>query len=234
MTDDEPIPTRASLLNRLRDVSDDASWSEFDRTYRGLIIGVARRAGLTELEAQEVVQDTLLAVARKMPTFHYRPGADSFKGWLLHLTRWRITDQFRRRAREHAVRGRPHGLDATGELERRQVVPDATDRPDLTGTGATATVERLPDPRSLETLWDEEWERNLLRIALARIKRQVRPEHYEIYHLRVIRDRSVSEVRHLLGVSAAQVYLATHRVGVTLKREIRRIERSVAPPGLVP
>lgn len=65
MTDDEPIPTRVSLLSRLRDLDDDASWSEFDRTYRGLIFGVARRAGLRGSEAQEVVQDTLLASARR-------------------------------------------------------------------------------------------------------------------------------------------------------------------------
>lgn len=224
MTDDEPIPTRASLLSRLRDLNDDASWSEFDRTYRGLIFGVARRAGLSEPEAQEVVQDTLLAVAHKMPTFRYRPGADSFKGWLLQLTRWRITDQYRRRARELAASGRTRASDTAKEYERPRPASAETDQPDPTGTGGTATVERVPDPRGLETFWDEEWERHVARTALARIKRQVRPEHYEIYHLRGIRGRPVSDVTRLLGVSAAQVYLATHRVGAVLKREIRRLE----------
>jgi RNA polymerase sigma factor (sigma-70 family) len=228
MTDDEPIPTRASLLNRLRDVNADASWSEFDRTYRGLIFGVARRAGLTELEAQEVVQDTWLAVAKKVPTFHYRPGADSFKGWLLQLTRWRIMDQFRRRAWGLAAHGGTQGSGPTCESDRPRSALRTRDQPDLTDTGATATVERVADPHDWQSLWEEEWEHNLARVALARIKRRVRPEHYENYHLRVIRERPVSEVRRLLGVSAAQVYLATHRVGAVPKREIRQLERSLA------
>ena len=224
MADDEPIPTRASLLTRLRDLKDDASWSEFDRTYRGLIFGVARRAGLTELEAQEVVQDTLLAVARKMPAFRYRPGADSFKGWLLQVTRWRIADRFRRRAREAAPHGGTQVSDPARAHERQWIAAGAADQPDLTDTAATATAERVADPHGWQSLWDEEWEQNLARAALARIRRQVRPEHYEIYHLRVILGRPVGDVARVLGVSAGQVYLATHRVGAALRREVRRLE----------
>ncbi len=98
MPDDEPIPTRASMLQRLKDPADRTTWEEFHRTYRGLIHGVARRAGLNETEAEEVVQETLIAVAGKMPGFTYDPVKDSFKGWLLQITRWRIADQFRKRA----------------------------------------------------------------------------------------------------------------------------------------
>jgi DNA-directed RNA polymerase specialized sigma24 family protein len=85
-------------------------------------------------------------------------------------------------------------------------------------------VERVADPHSVEHAWDEEWEQNLARVALARIKRQVRPEHYEIYHLRVILGRPAGDVARVLGVSAGQVYLATHRVGTALKREVRWLE----------
>lgn len=224
MANDEPIPTRASLLSRLRDVNDDASWSEFDRTYRGLIFGVARRAGLSEPEAQEVVQDSLLAVARKMPTFRYFAGADSFKGWLLQLTRWRIADQFRRRAREVAARAGTQGSGPASKSERLRSALRTQDQPDLPDTGATATVERVADPHGWQSLWDEEWEHHLALAALAHIKRQVRPEHYEIYHLRVILGRPIGDVARVLGVSAGQVYLATHRVGAALKREVRRLE----------
>src|SRR5512138_2158723 len=98
MPDDEPIPCRASLLEQLKDPADKTTWEEFHRTYRGLIHGVARRAVLNETEAEEVVQETLIAVAKKMPELRYDPAKDSFKGWLLQITRWRIADQFRKRA----------------------------------------------------------------------------------------------------------------------------------------
>jgi hypothetical protein len=62
--DEELIPTRASLLARIKDPEDGASWQEFHDTYRRLIFGVARKAGLNEAEAQDATQDTLIAVAQ--------------------------------------------------------------------------------------------------------------------------------------------------------------------------
>lgn len=88
MNADELIPTRQSLLSRLKDWEDSDSWREFFQTYWHLIYNVAVKAGLTDAEAQEVVQETLIAVAKKMPNFRYDPAVDSFKGWLLQITRW--------------------------------------------------------------------------------------------------------------------------------------------------
>jgi RNA polymerase sigma-70 factor (ECF subfamily) len=78
-------------------MEDEASWREFFDTYWLLIYSVARKAGLTETEAQEAVQETVISVAKKMPEFNYDPQAGSFKGFLLQTTGWRITDQFRKR-----------------------------------------------------------------------------------------------------------------------------------------
>ena len=94
---EELIPTRRTLLSRLKDWNDQQSWKEFFDTYWKLIYGVARKSGLTETESQDVVQETMVSVARQMPTFKYDPRIGSFKAWLLNLTRWRMGDQFRRR-----------------------------------------------------------------------------------------------------------------------------------------
>jgi RNA polymerase sigma-70 factor (ECF subfamily) len=67
MSDQVSIPTRQSLLARLKDWGDQESWREFFDTYWRLIHATARRAGLTEIEAQEVVQEVMIAVAKKMP-----------------------------------------------------------------------------------------------------------------------------------------------------------------------
>src|SRR6516225_7906897 len=98
MTHDEAIPTRASLLERLKDLGDQSSWNAFHELYHDLIFSVARRAGLNESEAREVVQETLISVAKKMPGFTYDPAKDSFKGWLLTVVRWRIRDQLAKRS----------------------------------------------------------------------------------------------------------------------------------------
>src|SRR5881396_2506460 len=144
----DPIPTRHSLLNRLKDWGDQASWQDFFDTYWRLIYNVAVKAGLTDTEAQEVVQETVIAVARKIPEFKADPAHGSFSAWLMRLTRWRIADQFRRRGRvgvQASACPRP-----AGKL-KRELQPD--------DTGLTDTVDRILDPGGVafETVWGEEW-----------------------------------------------------------------------------
>src|SRR5258707_13657685 len=91
------VPPRRSLVSRLRQWDDQESWGEFFSTYWKLIYSVATKAGLTEEEAEDVVQETVLSVAKKMDTFKYDPEVCSFRGWLMHVTRLRIIDQFRKR-----------------------------------------------------------------------------------------------------------------------------------------
>src|SRR2546430_13418551 len=95
--EDELIPTRASLLGRLKDWKDEASWKVFFETYWKLIYNAAIKAGLTDAEAQDVVQETVISVSKSMPSFEYDAVGGSFKSWLLKLTAWRIVDQKRRR-----------------------------------------------------------------------------------------------------------------------------------------
>lgn len=209
MTHDPGIPTRASLLERLKDMGDQASWNAFYEIYHGLIFSVAKRAGLNESEAGEVVQDTLISVAKKMPDFTYDPAKDSFKGWLLTVVRWRILDQLSKRAVRSSERAD----------SGRQAEQDTR----------TATVHRVPDPAgtALERVWEEEWELQLLQAALGRIKRQVRPQHYQIYHLHVILGQPAHQVARALRVNTAQIYLAKHRVGNLLKKEVKRLKEEL-------
>jgi len=89
---DDSYPTRSSLLLRLKDSQDHQSWQEFHRIYGKLIFDFARKAGLTETEAQEVVQETMISAAKNLPEYRYDPKVCSFKTWLLNLSRWRVVD----------------------------------------------------------------------------------------------------------------------------------------------
>ena len=95
----DSLPTRASLLSRLRDLGDKDSWRTFFDMYWRLLYNVARKSGLNDGDAQDVVQETVIAVARKMPEFRYDPTKGSFKQWLLLITRRRIQDHLRRHYR---------------------------------------------------------------------------------------------------------------------------------------
>ena len=195
------VATRASLLERMKNWDDQASWQEFFNSYWKLIYGVARKAGLTDAEGQDAVQDTVLAVVQHIADFKIDRKRCSFKSWLMMIAQQRIIWQLRRRP-------------PPGPTPRRD--PDTT---------RTATVERLPDSSSLnlEAIWDAEWKRNLLGIALEKVKRQVSPRQLQIFDLCVLQEWPVAEVARTLHISAAQVYLAKHRVGVLLKKVLRRL-----------
>jgi len=197
------IPTRYSLLSRLQNWDDQASWKIFFDTYWRLIYSFALKSGLTETEAQEVVQETIIAVAKDIHKFKRDRSRGTFKGWLRNLARWRIADQLRLRTR------RP----AEGDL------PGAT-MPD-------GEMAEIPDPAGGERdeIWETEWQSNLFDSAVERIKHKIKEEHFQIFDLHVIRQWPASRVAETLGISASRVYLVKFRVVGMIKKEIRRMEK---------
>ena len=101
--DSDSLPTRASLLSRVRDVGDSEGWSEFFKRYRDLIRRLALRAGLNDSEADDVLQETMTCLARQLPEFRYDPARGSFKGWLSTIVRRRVIDQLRKRRPEQPL-----------------------------------------------------------------------------------------------------------------------------------
>jgi len=199
--DTDSLATRASLLGRLKNWEDTASWEEFAQTYSRLIRGVAVQAGLTETEAKDVEQETLLCVAKTIHEFESNPERGSFKSWLLNLTRWRIADQFRKRP--------PPGAQPSG----RAVADDRT-----------ATIERIPHPDELGAVWESEWKKNLLETALARVARKAKPKHSQIFDLYAMRHWPAAKVARELNVNIVHVYLINHRMTKLLRREVEYLE----------
>ena len=199
------LATRRSLLSRLKESNAEESWRQFFDTYWRLIYATALNAGLTDWEAQEVVQETVLTVVRKIKSFHYDPAVGSFKGWLLTIVRWRIADQFRKR--------------------QQHIQPPRARRG--TETQSTATVERVADPRGidLDAIWEEEWHRTMFAAALARVKRQANARHYQMFDLHAVKHWPVQKVAQTLGVRVGQVRLAKHRITALMRREVARLEK---------
>lgn len=219
MTTDEPssIQTRPSLLNRLKAGDDVESWREFYRVYGKLVRDFAIHAGLTDAEADEVVQETAIGVARKLPEFEFDPARCSFKTWLLNQARWRVIDQFRKR---RPGKGGANGI-PTPEGRRPALSPDDTAR--------TATVERVPDPAALnlDALFEVEWRKTLLMAALERVKTKFTLRQIQVFDLTALQEWPASDVARSLSVSLANVYVTRHRVAAALKKETARLEREL-------
>src|SRR5438552_211440 len=100
MSAHDSLMTRRTLLCRLRHLDDQESWRTFFDRYWELLYNVAKKSGLGEPEAQDVVQETVIAVAKAMPDFRYDPARGSYKQWLLRITGRRIMDHLRRQYRQ--------------------------------------------------------------------------------------------------------------------------------------
>jgi RNA polymerase sigma-70 factor (ECF subfamily) len=202
---DDSIPTRTTLLHRLKDWRDHPSWQEFFDTYWKLIYSVAIKAGLDEPEAQDAVQETMISVAKHMPKFEYDRSVGSFKAWLLNMTRWRITDQLRKR--------------------KRLAQCGLTDDPAAYNRVANKLVD--PGSESIDALWDVEWEKNLLDAAIEKVRRQLDPQHYQIFDFYVNKEWLPDDVAKAFGIPVSKVYLAKHRVTEMITEEFKKLERKM-------
>lgn len=203
LTAELSLQTRVSLLSRLRDLEDKESWQTFFDLYWRLLYNVARRAGLDDADAQDVVQEAVMAIAREIPQFHYDPQRGTFKQWLFRFLRRRIADHYRRLNRQPARAGM-----SPETLERK-------------GDAADAILPRGGD--DLDAAWEQEWERSVLDAAIAQVRAQANPKHFQVFDYCVLKEWPVSRTAAALGMNPALVYLARHRVSQAVKRAARKI-----------
>ena len=202
----DDLATRVTLLARVREAGDSASWREFYSLYQALVYRVARRSGLSHEEAEEVRQDVFIRVTQTIGEFEARAQPGSFRAWLMNLTRWKVTDKLRERGRQ----------------PRRHESARSAEQP-----GRTRTIERVPDGADLERGWDEEWRAHLIDAAMARIAPKAKPAHFQAFELCTRQNWPAAKAAKKLGISLASVYVINHRLGGQLKTELKHLSAAL-------
>lgn len=192
--------TRPSLLNRLRDWSDHSSWEEFHRLYRRFIHGLATRAGLTPVEADEVVQDVMQNVAERIADYETRDRRGAFRRWLMNQTRWRIADKFRQRDQAEAAR----------HYRLNEIDP----------------LDEIPAENDVVDFWEIEWQQHILNAAMERLARQVPAKHFQAFELYSRQGWPVRRIAASLELNAPTVYLIAHRLTKRLRTEVERLREN--------
>jgi RNA polymerase sigma-70 factor (ECF subfamily) len=194
--------TSESLLGRLSQSPDDrTAWDRFVERYGPKIYGWCRQWRLQEADAEDVTQNVLLSLARKLRTFAYDPSR-SFRGWLHTLTEHACNDFFAERAR----------LDrGSGDTAVLEVLKGAPARADLLA--------------QLEDQFDQE----LMGEALARVRLRVEPQTWEAFRLTATEGLSGDAASAQLGMRLTAVFKAKSRVLQFLRDEVARLERGNIP-----
>jgi RNA polymerase sigma factor (sigma-70 family) len=191
--------TRITLLGRLRrDPTNQAAWAEFVDHYGAKIYAWCRKWRLQEADAQDVTQNVLLKLARKMAEFTYDPSR-SFRAWLKTLTYHAWSDFLESRARPGLGSGDSHASDILHSVEARE---------DLV--------------RQLE----EEFDRELLQEAMLRVRLRVAPQTWQAFTFTALEGLSGAEAAERIPMQVAQVFVAKRRVQKMLREEVARLEQS--------
>jgi RNA polymerase sigma-70 factor (ECF subfamily) len=190
--------TSATLLGRLgSNPVDSLAWTDFVQHYGRRIYLWCRHWNLQDADAEDVTQNVLLEVARKMRTFVYDPSR-SFRAWLKTLTHAAWCDWVERRKRLGQGSGDSQVLDQLHSVEARD---------DLT--------------RRLEEQYDAE----LLHEAIARVRLRVEPHTWDAFRLLAFEGFSGAQAAAQLAMKIGTVFVAKSKVQKMLQEEIRRMEQ---------
>ena len=118
--------TPVSLLERLRQAPDEAAWQRLVRLYTPLLFFWARRAGESEHDAADLIQDVFSILLKALPQFE-RQAQGSFRGWLKTITLNKLRERKRREAVARHVpladaAALPDSAEAFWETEYRQAL----------------------------------------------------------------------------------------------------------------
>jgi len=185
--------TSPSLLNRIRNKEPDA-WSRFALVYTPLVYQWARRGGLQQSDAEDVVQDVFSSVFAKIDDFQKQGQQSRFRGWLWAITSNRVR-LFYRNAGQHI-----EGEGGSAAVGRLQQIP--------------SWIENEADPTS-HTEYS-----SLVARALSAIKDDFSEKSWQAFWRIVVEEEPAAEISESLGISISAVRQAKYRVLVRIRDEI--------------
>lgn len=188
--------TRMTLLTRIKDETDVDAWREFVRLYGPVVYGFARKRGLGDAEAANLMKEVLRSVARDAEQMEHDSQYGTFRDWLFTVTRNKI-DNFLA-----ARKNRPRWAGDSGFR-------------------MTSISDRETEPNSD---WDTEYQRQLAAQAMDRVKHVFRPGIWQAFWKTAVDGRPAQDVGLELKMTPGAVYVAKCSVLTRLREEVQRLQ----------
>ena len=187
------------MLNRLKNGGDNQAWTAFVRLYGPVIYGFARKRGLQDADAADLMQEVMRSVARNVEKLDYDPNRGTFRGWLYTVTRNKIYNFL------SAQKNRARAVGDSANHERLEALPDRVD------TEADAD-------------WDREYQRRMSARAMERVKDEFQSNTWQAFWGTAVEGRPAAEVGAELEMTPGAVYVAKSRVLARLRTEVQRLQ----------
>ena len=191
--------TRESLLVQVRSPANREAWEQFVHLYRPVVYRLARRRGMQDADAQDLVQQVLISVAAAIPAWEKSSESVRFRHWLARVVRNAILNGLSRRPRDRAAGGT-----SVQELLAEQADADSE---------ASQEIEL-------------EYRRELYLRGAAQVRRDVGPETWRAFELTVIENCPIDVAAVELGKQPGSIYAARSRVMRRLREAVRELEQA--------
>jgi RNA polymerase sigma factor (sigma-70 family) len=182
------------------------SWRQIYDQFADAILAYARRRGLNDHSAQDVLQEVMLTLIRcqQAPDSNYNPDAGTFQAWLWGIIRNRVRGVRRKDGRESVMSPLASG-----------------DRDDESGP---MLPEIAQPPGDLAQTEEAQWQQALLAAALLKVQARVTPENFAIYTALLEKRVTVEALSLSHGKKPNAIYAVKHRCEEILLVEARGIK----------
>lgn len=192
-----PPETQASLIMRLQNADDVAAWAQFTELYGPVVFRVARRRGLQQADAENLVQEVLLAVAQSVSGWIEREDRGRFRAWLLRIAHNEAVNMLTQRAT------RSLGLD---------------------GLQGQHLLDGVAVRNEISSLFDLEYERAVFHLATKHVQESVADETWLAFVLTEVEGESVQQAAQKLGTREGNIYVSRSRVMARIKQFVKEYE----------
>ena len=193
--------TRETLLEKIKNQHDEASWEDFVYHYSGYIYNVVRRMNLNHHDAEEIVQTVNLKVWSKIQDFNYDSSKGRFRGWLCTVTSNEVKMFLRKKKRR--IPEIKRNDDDSNEYYLEQI--------------------SMPD---INSLINEEWELYITELAWKNIQDCFEEKTKTAFEM-VSKGKDPKQIAEELGIAQSTVYVAKKRVSDRLRKEIQRLNHEL-------
>lgn len=190
--------TRSTLLHQIRSADDREAWEEFTLIYKPVIYRMARRRGMQDADAQDLVQTVLVQVSGAIARWEKSP-EKRFRHWLRRVIKNAVITALTRGPKDIAVGG--------------------SDIHDL-------FAARCDTEQNVEQEMRIEYKREQYLRAASNVRSDVSNDTWYPFELTVIEGMACSEAAALTGKSIGTVYAARSRVMRRIRDEVKRLEQS--------
>lgn len=193
--------TNETLIAQVKDLGDGASWSEFVGIYSPTIMQMARRRGMQEADALDVIQQVFVAIAKSIKGWVPMQGGPPFRAWLAAIARNTITNALARQPQDRAAGG-------SSVIER---------------------LHSLPNPHAMEATLAElsrETQHQAVLWAVEQIRHEFSDEVWQSFWRTAIEGQAVAEVSAFLNRSSGSIYVARYRVISRLKEKVQEVSQA--------